>query len=154
MQVPYFQLLLFPALLQTCYLLFACFASCKSACSPAIIKSAAAALIFFVLFRWFWICSCLVSLQNVSSPDSLPALPLVKFRLSCTAILTFTAGFGFALLIAAVDLSPGFLQLSVKIFLLKGKERIDKRLTGSGLAWGRGASQIVYGHSFKPLSHS
>jgi hypothetical protein len=40
-KVPYFQLLLSPALLQTCYLLFACFASCNSACSPDIIKSAA-----------------------------------------------------------------------------------------------------------------
>jgi hypothetical protein len=59
MQVPYFQLLLSPALLQSCYLLFAC---------------SAAALIFFVLFRWFWICSCLVSLQNANSPDSLPGL--------------------------------------------------------------------------------
>jgi len=65
MQVPDFQLLLFPALLQSCYLLFACFASCKSA---------AAALIFFVLFRWFCLCSCLVSLQNANSPDSLPGL--------------------------------------------------------------------------------
>jgi len=77
-----------------------------------------------------------------------------NFGYPALLFLPFTAGSGSALLIAAVDLSPGFLQLSVKIFLLKGKERIDKRLTGSGLAWGRGASQIVYGHSFKPLSHS
>ena len=55
-----------------CFCSFACVLCANSACLPAIIKSAAAALIFFVLFRWFWICSCLVSLQTASSPDSLP----------------------------------------------------------------------------------
>jgi len=116
MQVPYFQLLLSPALLHSCYLLFAC---------------SAAAMIFFVLFRYFWICSCLVSLQNANSPDSLPALPLAKFRLSCTAIFTLHCWLWIcftvfckssALLIAAGDLSPGLLQLLVKTVLLKGKD--------------------------------
>jgi len=59
-----------------------------------------------------------------------------------------------ALLLKAVHLCCFLLAMSFKFFMSVGEKRIDKRLTGSGQAWGRGASQTVYGHSFKPLSHS
>jgi len=84
----------------------ACVLCANSACSPAIIKSASAAALIFLFFSagyasaraWF---RCKLPVHQIHCL----AFPLAKFRLSCTALL-----------IAAVDLLPGLLQLPVKLY--------------------------------------
>jgi len=105
---------------------FACVLCANSACLPAIIKSdSAAALIFFVLFRCFWICFAWFRCKMLVHQIHCRAFPLAKFRLSCTALFILHCWFWIcfavfckssALLIAAVDLSPGLLQLPVKLY--------------------------------------
>jgi len=68
----------------------------------------------------FLICSFVSSLQNMD------LLSLLQQKLCC------------------------FKQCIFDVFCWLGEKRLDKRLPGSGQAWGRGARQIVYGHR---LSH-